>query len=197
MGKRRGRYALYGVFALGLLLFIQGGYVQAKAWLAQHLIERAWQQSLIRQGAAVAPWYYADTHVVAKLSVPDLALERYVLAGASGRNLAFGPAHALASSPLGSDGSSVIAAHNDTHFAFLRHVQVGDTLVLSLADGRQLSYRIEQKQVVHQEQTAAASAPGLHLVTCYPFNSPASGTDLRLLVSASLISSSSKSTTIA
>ena len=46
MGKQRGVTPFMGCL-LGLLLFTQGGYVQAKAWLAQHLIERAWQQSLI------------------------------------------------------------------------------------------------------------------------------------------------------
>ncbi|MBS3798321.1 class GN sortase [Pseudoalteromonas sp. BDTF-M6] len=189
------RYGAIALFALGASFFAQGAYMQSKAWLAQWLIERAWQQSLAAPGANIPPWYYADTHVVAKLTVPHLALERFVLAGSSGRNLAFAPTHDEAFGPLGGEGASVIAAHNDTHFAFLRHVQVGDELSLTLRDGRTLSYRIASKQVVHQSDTQAAAASGLHLVTCYPFNSPVAGTDLRLLVSASLISSSSRSTT--
>ncbi|WP_462157477.1 class GN sortase [Pseudoalteromonas sp. GB56] len=192
------RLALMGVFILGASFFAHGTYMQAKAWLAQALIEHAWQQSLERQGADVAPWYYADTHVVAKLAVPTLDIERFVLSGSSGRNLAFAPAHDLASSPLGEEGGSVIAAHNDTHFAFLRHVKVGDEVLLTLRDGHTERYRITAKQVVHESETDLAMSDGLHLVTCYPFNSPVSGTELRLLVSAvSVSSSSSKSTTTA
>ncbi|MEO2281751.1 class GN sortase [Pseudoalteromonas pernae] len=195
---RQRRLLIVGAFILGASFFAHGTYMQAKAWLAQALIERAWQQSLERQGADVAPWYYADTHVVAKLAVPKLDIERYVLAGSSGRNLAFAPAHDLASSPLGEQGGSVIAAHNDTHFAFLRHVKVGDEVVLTLRDGHTERYRITAKQVVHESDTDLAMSDGLHLVTCYPFNSPVAGTDLRLLVSASrLMSSSSISTTTA
>ncbi|MFY8274383.1 class GN sortase [Pseudoalteromonas sp. SSDWG2] len=187
-----------GLLLLGASFFAHGAYMQGKAWLAQQLIERAWQQSVQNQGAHVAPWYYADTHVVAKLSVPSLAIERYVLSGSSGRNLAFAPAHDLASAPLTEHGGSVIAAHNDTHFAFLRHVGVGDEIELTLSNGKTQRYRVDSKQVVHQSETELASRDGLHLVTCYPFNSPVSGTELRLLVSASkLSSSSSKSTTTA
>ena len=191
------RLAIASLFTLGASFLAHGTYMQAKAWLAQALIERAWQQSLARQGANIAPWYYADTYVVAKLAVPTLKIERFVLSGSSGRNLAFAPAHDLASQPLGSQGGSVIAAHNDTHFAFLRHVKVGDEVTLTLRNGSTERYRITAKQVVHQTDTHLAGVDGLHLVTCYPFNSPVSGTERRLLVSAVKVSSSSKSTTTA
>nr|MDC2856041.1 hypothetical protein [Ningiella sp. W23] len=35
-----------GLLALGLSLFGHGAYMQAKAWLAQVLIEQAWQTTL-------------------------------------------------------------------------------------------------------------------------------------------------------
>lgn len=188
--------ALLALLAGGALL-AKASYMQGKAWLAQALIEQAWQQGLAQKGGKHKPWYYADGHVTAKLNVPALGVERYILAGASGRNLAFAPAHALASSPLGEKGASVIAAHNDTHFAFLPNLVTGDELTLTLLDGTVHRYRVTQSQVVHQNDTHLADKHALYLVTCYPFESLAAGTPWRLLVEAVPVGSSSKSTTSA
>ncbi len=44
-------------------------------------------------GAPVKPWPWADTHPVARLIAPAQDADVLVLAGASGRTLAFGPGH--------------------------------------------------------------------------------------------------------
>ena len=188
MRKRIQKWLFYLFLLCGCSFFAKGFYMQAKGYLAQQLIKQSWQKSVAEQGGQYAPWAWADTHVVARIYVPKLDIERYVLAGASGRNLAFGPALEQASSALGSDGGSVIAAHNDTHFAFVRHLNVGEVFIVELSDGRSLRYRVEQKSVLHESETHIADVPGLHLVTCYPFNSSTAGTDLRFVVSASLLS---------
>ena len=67
--------------------------MQAKAWLAQALIESAWQQALQSPNEQVRPWFYADGYVTAHINWPSQQQELTVLAGASGRNLAFAPGH--------------------------------------------------------------------------------------------------------
>ena len=76
------------LLAFGLWHLGQAGYIAAKAELAQYLMQRSWQQTLA--GArAVKPWPWADTWPVARLTAADVDL--FVLAGADGRALAFGP----------------------------------------------------------------------------------------------------------
>lgn len=72
----------------------RGAWIQAKAVLAQVLIAQAWSRTLNGE-AKVKPWPWADTWPVAKLAVPRLGLEYYVLEGADGSAIAFGPGHAL------------------------------------------------------------------------------------------------------
>ncbi|MBT8063350.1 MAG: class GN sortase, partial [Gammaproteobacteria bacterium] len=72
-------------------LLLQALWIPAKAELAQWLMARAWQRSL--EGSTdVRPWPWADTRPVAVLEAPRLGIRQFVLEGASGRNLAFGPA---------------------------------------------------------------------------------------------------------
>ncbi|WP_347814587.1 hypothetical protein [Pseudoalteromonas sp. APM04] len=47
-----------GLLIAGLSLFGHGLYMQAKAWLAQVLIEHAWQQALAEPGKKVKPWFF-------------------------------------------------------------------------------------------------------------------------------------------
>lgn len=177
-----------GLLIIGLGLFGHGIYMQAKAWLAQILIAQAWQEALVKPNAHVKPWFYADTYVTAQLSWPKHNKILAVLAGASGRNLAFAPSHFLPGAELGDKhGGALIAGHNDTHFAFLQHTKVGETFTLQLQNGVIQHYKVKRIEVIHQSQQAFLQTPGLYLLTCYPFDSLASGTDLRWLVSAELI----------
>ena len=67
----------------GALLLGQGFYMQAKAQLAQVLIAHSWQQNQ-HGNAGAKPWPWADIHPVAKLSVPRLHLNQYIMQDASG-----------------------------------------------------------------------------------------------------------------
>ena len=93
-----------GALLIGLGLWQAGesAYIEAKAWLAQDLLEDAWAKTL---GGAqqVKPWSWADTWPVARLQAPDLNIDRIVLAGASGRTLAFGPAGSFETASLATD----------------------------------------------------------------------------------------------
>lgn len=178
-----------GLLIAGLSLFGHGLYMQAKAWLAQVLIEHAWQQALAEPGKKVKPWFYADSFVTAQLYFPSHDKTLSVLGGASGRNLAFAPSHFLSAGELGNrQKGALIAGHNDTHFAFLQHVKMGDQFTMQLQSGELQQYKVTAVDIIHQSQHDFLRTPGLYLLTCYPFDALASGTDLRLLVSAEISS---------
>ncbi len=164
----------------------QSAWIEAKAWLAQRLIARAWDQSLDLE-RPIRPWRWADTWPVARLSAPRLGVERFVLAGISGRTLAFGPGWAEQSASPGSSGSSLLAGHRDTHFRFLSELRQGDRLLLQTTTGETQLYQVVSHEVI-DEDAAWLMGPGGHeellLLTCYPFDSPLPGGSQRYLVRA-------------
>src|SRR5258708_29171650 len=106
--------------ALGTWELGRGAWIQAKAWLAQSLIAHAWTRTLSGERQA-KPWPWADTWPVARLSVPPLGIERYLLAGADGAAMAFGPGH-ISGTPLpGEAGNSGIRGPPAPHPACLPH----------------------------------------------------------------------------
>jgi sortase A len=173
--------AWLGVASLG-----HGTWLHAKAGMGQWLLRRAWETTR-PGGVAMPPWPWADTHPVARLLVPQAGADLLVLAGASGRTLAWGPGHLDASAPLGAAGNAVIVAHRDTHFRFLREVSVGDEMVLELPGGSRRHYRVRERYVddVHRLELPRSNAvPMLTLVTCYPFDALLPGGPLRLVIVA-------------
>lgn len=172
-------FALAGAAVLG-----KGLYIHAKAMLAQVLIHQAWSQRLAGE-AAPKPWPWADTHPVARLTVPRLGVDQIVLAGASGRTLAFGPAEV---DGVGLADTTVLSGHRDTHFAFLRDLKPGDELGLQGADGATQRYSVTSGVVAHESQVRLAEpdAPTLVLTTCWPFDAIDPGTPWRYLVTARL-----------
>ncbi len=183
------------VSVLGACLALWGlgsaGYIHAKAAVAQTLLRGAWERSL-DSGIAEKPWPWADTWPVARLTVPRMGVDEIVLAGASGRHLAFGPALSTAASNPGERGNVVISAHRDTHFAFLRELAPGDRVWLQNARGR-YAYEIERLDVVDARVTRIApdgDDARLTLVTCYPFDALVPGGPLRFVASARLVADS-------
>ena len=171
---------------IGALQFGRGAWIQAKAWLAQELIAHAWSRTL-KGEREVKPWPWADTWPVARLSVPEVGIERYVLAGANGSVIAFGPGHLSGTPVPGESGNSVIGGHRDTHLAFLRHVKPGDVLLVERADGRQVAYRVLDASVLDKRDVWVAKQEGpnrLTLVTCYPFDALRTGGPQRYVVFA-------------
>lgn len=173
----------------GLLLFAQGLYIPLKAWLAQVLLESAWQRTLQGQ-SEVRPWQSADTWPVARLRQQRLGVDQIVLSGASGRVLAFGPGHVTGSARPGSAGNLVISGHRDTHFRWLAELQDGDLLHLQLKNGRSLGYVVTGRGIHHRDEgylLDPGAGEGLRLITCYPFDALTAGAELRYVVEASLV----------
>ncbi len=177
------------LLCLGFWQLGQGAYIPAKAWLAQEMMQRAW----IRAGVAndrQAPWPWADTWPVARLIAKDGEVDLIVLAGGSGRTLAFGPGHLSASAAPGEPGNSVIAGHRDTHFAFLRDIEIGEALYIERIGGSRHLYKVIGIDVVDSRRGSLqldTDASILSLVTCYPFDTEEPGGPLRFVVTAKKI----------
>ena len=172
---------MLGTWQLG-----HGAWILVKARLAQHLLQRAWARTQHGEPAA-KPWPWADTWPVARLRVPAHGVDLIVLAGVSGRTLAFGPGHAPQSAALGGSGTAIVTAHRDTHFRFLRDVHPGELIVVDTPGRAAARFRVEEVAIVDSRTAAIRVEPGataLVLITCYPFDALVAGGPLRYVVTA-------------
>lgn len=187
--RQAGRGLVACLFCLGFWQLGSGAYIPAKAWLAQELMQRAW----VRAGEGnerPAPWPWADTYPVARLTSKNRDVDLIVLAGGSGRTLAFGPGHLSASALPGETGNTVIAGHRDTHFRFLRSVEKGELLGVESTRGQKHVYEVLGTEVVDSRKGALVldtDVAMLTLVTCYPFEARDPGGPLRFIVTAKLL----------
>jgi len=211
-GRHAGLLLALGLLVGGLWQLGEAGYIHGKALLAQYLLRSAWAETVTAStepaagesihrpelldgpvatpARQVRPWPWADTWPVARLRVPRLDEDLIVLAGASGRTLAFGPGVHDGGAQPGHLGHTIITAHRDTHFTFLRFLYPGDEIRLTVADGRELTYRVHGTRIVHAERARLITDTYeslLTLVTCFPFDAVDSDTPLRFLVTASAV----------
>ena len=182
------RFAASLLAVTGLFLSGHGAYIQAKAWLAQVLLERAFAET-IATGHPATPWSWADTFPVARIEMRRLHESAIVLAGSSGQALAFGPGHLELTPDAGERGVAVYAAHRDTHFRFLRNVRIGDDIDITRSDGKTfVTGRIEPRSYASIRPARDPLASGYELVlsTCWPFDALVSGPE-RYLLHATMI----------
>ncbi len=184
-----GRLFVACLLSFGFWQLGQGAYIPAKAWLAQELMLRAWTRMQSGETRAT-PWPWADTWPIARLTARSGDVDLIVLAGGSGRTLAFGPGHMSASAMPGEVGNAVIAGHRDTHFQFLKDLQRGDILELQSSRGLNHSYEVVGVDVVDSRKASLlldTDSAMLSLVTCYPFDALDAGGPLRYVVTAQLL----------
>lgn len=174
-----------GVVQLG-----SAAYIPAKAALAQVMLDQAWQRSGNNGGQRHRPWPWADTWPVARLRSAKYDVDLVVLAGMTGRSMAFGPAHMSASALPGNIGNSVIGGHRDTHFAFLEKLQPGDRLLVERANGEEHWFRVTGLEILDSNidpLVLPQDGRYLTLITCYPFDAIDPGGPLRYVVTAERI----------
>ena len=188
------------LFSTSLWQLASAGWIQGKALIAQQLLNHSWNKTLIDQGKTNSqkakaadqktithkPWPWADTWPVAKLLVPQHGIEQIILAGDSGNSLAFGPGYSLAGAEPNTIGTTVVSAHRDTHFQFLKDIKINDTIYIQTSDST-ISYRVFDLQVVEDKTHVIPNDSDdmtLVLVTCYPFDAIRPGGSSRYLVYA-------------
>jgi len=174
----------------GVCLFGQGAYMGAKAGVAQVLLENAWDVTLETKTPSQL-WGSMDARPIARLTAPKQGESAIVLDTMSGQALAFAPAHDTKSVLPGHVGLSLIAAHKNTHFAFLEHLSIGDEIHLTSYKGEAHIFRVSDIKIVDKEASGItmgdvteASRSRLALVTCYPFNRLSFGGRRRYIVFA-------------
>jgi sortase A len=178
------------LLALGAASLIAGLWLPLKAALAEELLNRAWSAAR-HGGGRIKPWPWADTWPVARLSLPPAAHTGplIVLAGATGRGLAFAPGLLDGSAEPGEPGVAVIAAHRDTHFRALARLALGDRFEIERADGARFDYAVTSIEVIDTKAESLrldANASVVSLVTCYPFDALVPGGTLRYVVTGEL-----------
>ena len=176
------------LIAASLVFFGQSIWIFAKAQLAQVLLERAFMQTILT-GKPVKAWSWADTYPVARIKINRINAEAIVLQGSSGEAMAFGPALVNETSRPGTRGTSVMAAHRDTHFSFLKNVKIGDLIEVTRDDGLVFNYHATNMRVVDWNKSGIdAHEAGFHLVlaTCFPFDAITHGPQ-RYVVEAELV----------
>ncbi len=182
---------IISLFATSLWQLASAGWIQGKAIIAQQLLNHSWNKTLVevngdKKPLSHKPWPWADTWTVAKLTVPQHNIEQIILAGDSGSSLAFGPGHSFASAAPNSSGTTVISAHRDTHFQFLKDLKVNEEIFIQTTD-KTIAYKVYDTQVVDSKKfklQPVSDRKTLVLVTCYPFDSLETGGKLRFLVYA-------------
>lgn len=179
------------LLAFGLWQLGGAAAIHAKAWLAQRLLDRAWTATLAGE-EEVKPWPWADTWPVARLQAPELGIDLYVLAGANGRTLAFGPAEVPGTEGL---DHRLLSGHRDTHFAFLRELAEGGRLRLQGSDGAWQDFAVRGHEVIDTRRPVFVRRGDgralVSLVTCYPFDAVTPGGPLRYVVTAEAVAQNS------
>lgn len=157
------------------------------AYQKQRVLERAYAQG-VKSGTAVRPFADSQIAVAGKLVYPRLNQSLVVVDTDSMEALDAGPALLPGTALIGEPGTSVLSAHNDLHFEFLRRARVGDVIEAAGPDGRMRSYRVTRTEIVDKDAFAVpmgSAGNALALYTCYPFNAARAG-DRRFVVHAEL-----------
>lgn len=175
------------VTALGLSFIVSGVWIKAKAELAQILLDRSFEQTLA-EGKPVKPWSWADMTPLARITAKRLEESTIVLSSISGQSLAFGPGH-MSNTPLpGEQGTAVLAAHRDTHFAWIEHLRPGDNIQITGSTGKVNNFTMRRAWIAPYDQSGINTDSNEHLLaltTCYPFDSNERGEE-RYIVEAVL-----------
>jgi len=108
----------------------------------------------------------------------------------SGQAMAFGPTLLPGTAAPGQSGTSVFAAHRDTHFRDLANVRVGDVIRVEGLGGKVTDYRVSKLDVRRWNSFAISgdrTRKRLVLTTCYPFGAQVRG-PWRFIVEAEALS---------
>ena len=161
----------------GLTVAASGAAVPIKAKVAQVMLESAYAET-VKTGELQKPWAGADIAPVGKITLPRLGISEIILNAGSKEAMRAGPTLVPGSADIGSPGTSVIAAHRDTHFEFLKDVEIGDVFEVAGRDGVMLPYRVTSMKIVHADKFTiekGLTQNELALSTCYPFGSVRGG----------------------
>ena len=170
-----------------VILMLRGLGIVMYAESEQKQLQEEWNAA--DSPATVAEERVLPPGLVARMEFKRLQREVFVLDGRDPGNLKRGPVWLRQSVKLGSGGNTVIAGHRDTHFHFLKDVEIGDRF--SVDHGIEHSeFRVSKMRIVlpvERELLAPTNRNVITLVTCYPFNTVGRAKK-RMIVTAEMVS---------
>ena len=185
-GTRLVKLFIYLVMIIACSFMVKPSYMYAKSIVAQLLLNHAWQKST-SNGGSYLPWYWADSHPVAKLTYAKKKHSWIILSGMTGRAMAFAPTWLEDSAKPNQYGNTVISAHNDSHFDILAGVEIGELFTLEAKSDEKVNYRVTDVNIVWDIDISPylfRDETMITLITCYPFNVSNSPKKQRLVIQA-------------
>jgi sortase A len=172
--RRRRKFFSYALMAGGMILLFLGARDVFEARFGQTEAEHAFENVSVAKPSPFRQKMQPKVQLgeaIAKLIIPRLALELYVVEGDGATELRRGPGHLAGTAMPGQNGNCIIAGHRDTHFRALKDIRKGDEIILQTRAGN-YTYWVNGTQVVSPTNSDSLKPTGdaeLHLITCYPF----------------------------
>jgi sortase A len=107
-----------------------------------------------------------------RIDIPRVGISSVILEGTDEDTLSLSVGHISGTARPGSDGNIVLAAHRDTFFRGLEHIQIGDGILVTSTGGDR-TYEVDTTRIVDPTDVYVlkdTGSPTLTLVTCYPFH---------------------------
>jgi sortase A len=166
------------LLAGGLLLLVSGSREFIISWFSQEEVAEQWENDVQTRPRDHEPPVephkrpaFERGDFIARMTIPRLNADLYVIEGAGKKQLREGPGHMIGTAFPGQPDNTIIAGHRDTHFRVLKDIREGDDIVVQF-DGEYFVYRVRQTKIVqpsNREVLRSASDAKLTLITCYPF----------------------------
>jgi len=162
----------------GVLGIAKASLMSIKAFIGQHYLEVAWQESLSTNKLS-KPWRSADFYMIGELKVPRLNISRVILNSVSGEAMAWGIGRVNNIKSKSSSGPVILAGHRDSHMKFMYELNVGEKIELIMSDGLIKTYIISKTGIINKPELEISESinkkNSLILTTCWPLKSSQQG----------------------
>lgn len=159
---------------IGIWQYNKGNLTYVQASIAHGLLDKAWVRSQM-SGKVAQPWPGSNTWPLARISVPERAIDQVILKNKNISIPSFALTHVEYSVFPGEMGNSVLSAPKHTYNAFLKHLEIGDILVLDSLHSGRWRFRVSHVKITTKSDTAllgVSAEPRLTLISCYPCVKP-------------------------
>jgi sortase A len=161
-----------GLIVTGVgLLMVQAGGAGLAAWHQRQLAAAIAASTATARGEAAEPATLREGDPIGILEVPRLGVSVAVVEGDTDAVLQRAVGHLPDTALPWEEGNSALAAHRDTYFRPLHHVEPGDLVRLTTVAGT-FEYRVTETLVVDPHDLWVIDPTPertLTLITCHPF----------------------------